>query len=49
MPVPTHSAHWIGDPRFASAVDDFLAREGSGVEHYIDELREHTPFKAPRA
>jgi uncharacterized protein len=45
LPVATHSAHWISDTRFASAVDDFLAREGAGVAQYLNELREHSPFK----
>ncbi len=45
LPIGTQSAHWIADPRFAGAVDDFLAREGQGVAHYLDELRERSPFK----
>jgi uncharacterized protein len=45
LPVATRSAHWIADPRFASAVDDFLAREGHGVAQYLDELRERNPFR----
>lgn len=46
LPVPTRSAHWIADTRFAHAVDDFLKREGAHVGAYLDELREHSPFKA---
>jgi hypothetical protein len=45
LPVHTHSAHWLRDPRFADAVADFLAREGAGVQAYVDELRERNPFK----
>ena len=45
LPVRTFSAHWLRDARFADAVADFLAREGEGIEHYIDELRERNPFK----
>ena len=45
LPVRTWSAHWLADQRFASAVEDFLAREGAGVESYIDELNERNPFK----
>ncbi len=45
LPVKTVSAHWLADARFASAVGDFLAREGSGVEAYVDELNERNPFK----
>ena len=45
LPVSTHSAHWLRDPRFAAAVADFLSAEGQGVEQYVDELRERSPFK----
>ena len=46
LSVTTRSAHWVADPRFAHAVDDFLQREGAHVGAYLDELREHNPFKA---
>jgi predicted N-acyltransferase len=45
LPVETLSAHWLADPRFARAVEDFLAREGAGIARYVDELCEHSPFK----
>jgi uncharacterized protein len=45
LPVPTTSAHWLRDERFAQAVADFLANEGAGIEQYVDELRERNPFK----
>ena len=45
LPVRTWSAHWLADTRFASAVEDFLAREGAGVASYIDELNERNPFR----
>ncbi len=45
LPVKTVSAHWLADARFASAVGDFLAREGAGVGAYVDELNERNPFK----
>jgi predicted N-acyltransferase len=45
LPVGTTSAHWLRDPRFAAAVADFLAAEGQGMEQYVDELRERSPFK----
>jgi len=47
MPVPTCSAHWLADERFAHAVEDFLQREGAGVAAYVNELTDRTPFKAP--
>jgi len=46
LPVKTMSAHWLADPRFASAVGDFLQQEGVGVGAYVDELSERNPFKA---
>jgi predicted N-acyltransferase len=45
LPVPTYSAHWIGDARLARAIEDFVARERNAVTYYIDELNEHSPFK----
>ena len=46
LPVQTWSAHWLAHPQFARAIDDFVAREGAGVESYLDELNERRPFKA---
>ena len=45
LPVQTWSAHWLAHPQFARAVDDFIAREGAGVESYLSELEERRPFK----
>ncbi len=45
LPVTTWSAHQIGDPRFAEAIGEFLAREGQGVAHYVNELEEHAPYR----
>jgi predicted N-acyltransferase len=47
MPVGTESAHWLAHPEFAQAVADFLSREGQGMAAYVDELRDHSPFKLP--
>jgi predicted N-acyltransferase len=47
LPTPTWSAHWIADPRFAEAIQQFLADETRGVEEYREELDGHTPFKKP--
>lgn len=44
-PVITHSAHWIRDPRFRDAVDHFLARERAGMDFYLDELADRSPFR----
>jgi predicted N-acyltransferase len=45
LPARTCSAHWLRDARFAAAVADFLSAEGGGIEQYVDELRERSPFK----
>lgn len=45
LPVRTVSAHWLARPEFAEAVTRFLQRETRGIEHYVDELAEHSPFK----
>ena len=45
LPVTTWSAHWLAHPRFSSAVADFLQRESGGIERYVDELNENSPFK----
>ncbi|HEY1290805.1 MAG TPA: GNAT family N-acetyltransferase [Burkholderiales bacterium] len=46
LPVETLSAHWLAHPRFSRAVEAFLEREGAGVQRYVDELCDHSPFKA---
>ena len=44
-PVRTCSAHWIADPRFRRAVDDYLVRERNGMDDYVDELNDRAPFR----
>jgi hypothetical protein len=46
LPVRTRSAHWLAHPAFADAVQQFLAREGHGIERYVGELEQRNPFKA---
>ena len=45
LPSTTWSAHWLAHPEFSRAVEDFLKREGAGMDQYVDELNEHDPFK----
>ncbi len=45
LPTVTHSAHWLAHPAFADAIERFLAQETENMSHYVDELREHDPFK----
>ncbi|MBL1276229.1 MAG: N-acetyltransferase [Ectothiorhodospiraceae bacterium] len=45
LPTPTWSAHWIAEPTFQHAIGDFLQRETLGMQQYIEELTDHSPFK----
>lgn len=45
MPVRTHSTHWLAHPAFSDAVERFLAREGEGVQNYLEHLEERSPFR----
>ena len=47
MPTRTSSAHWLAEPAFADAVERFLEREGQGIENYLEQLGERTPFRKP--
>ncbi len=44
-PVATTSMHYIADPGFRAAVEDFLTRERQGVEMDRLHLGGHTPFR----
>ncbi len=44
-PRPTCSYHKIANPDFAHAIQDFLAREATGMAQYVTELEERVPFK----
>jgi hypothetical protein len=47
MPARTHSAHWLAHPAFADAIERFLAREGEGIDHYMEHLQHRSPFRQP--
>lgn len=49
VPVTTHSAHAIADPRFAGVIADYCARERSGIAHAIDELESASPYRTEQA
>jgi len=44
-PVVTHSAHWLAHPGLMQGVEDFVRRERSAVEHEVNILAQHTPFR----
>jgi predicted N-acyltransferase len=45
MPVRTTSAHWLAHPAFADAVERFLEREGAGIDDYLGDLADRSPFR----
>lgn len=45
-PILTYSNHWLAEPTFARAVDDFLDRESDHIAAYLDEARQLLPYKA---
>ncbi len=45
IPVTTHSAHYLREPRFREAVSRFLERESQGIAQAVEELESRTPFK----
>lgn len=45
LPVQTRSFHWLKHEGFSDAVGRFLAREASGIDRYVDELSDRSPFK----
>ncbi|WP_431096655.1 GNAT family N-acetyltransferase [Polaromonas aquatica] len=45
LPVKTTSAHWLAHPSFADAVERFLAREGAGIDSYMEDLERRNPFR----
>lgn len=46
LPVETRSAHWLAHPAFADAIERFLERESAGIERYVSELNERSPFRS---
>ena len=46
LPTPVASAHQVAHPAFAEAIARHVAHEGAGMAAYLDELGEHSPFKA---
>jgi predicted N-acyltransferase len=45
LPVITRSAHWLAQPQFAQAVENYLIQEGDAIAEYVDDLNERSPFK----
>ncbi len=45
LPVPTCSFHLLAHPEFSQAIERFLQREAGGIDQYLDDLNERTPFR----
>jgi uncharacterized protein len=45
LPHPVHSVHWIADPGFRRAVEQFLAAERRAVDEEIEVLTSFGPFR----
>ncbi len=45
MPVKTYSAHWIADPGFKPAIENFLKHERAQVYENIEILSEQGPYR----
>ncbi len=45
LPAITRSAHWLAQPQFAQAVEDYLVDEADAMAEYVDDLNERSPFK----
>ncbi|MBK7004362.1 MAG: N-acetyltransferase [Burkholderiales bacterium] len=45
LPVKTTSTHWLAHPAFADAVEQFLAQEKEGVNNYLRQLGDRSPFR----
>lgn len=44
-PTTTWSAHWIADPRFRRAIDQYLGEERAAIDQYILQVEQHLPFR----
>ena len=45
LPASTWSAHWVAHPQFEQAIRQFVLQEQKGMQHYINNLMTHSPFK----
>ncbi len=48
-PVKTWSAHWLARPEFFAAIARFLQEEGRHIDHYVDAVNAHSPYRRESA
>jgi len=44
-PTKTYSNHWIAQPEFSNAIQDFVKREGKLIDDNMEILKQKLPFK----
>ncbi len=47
VPTLTRSSHWLADARFMAAAHRHSQYEQQAVAHYMQEVREHSPYAKP--
>jgi len=47
-PVSTWSAHWLAHPEFLAAIEQYLALESRHIDHYMDAVEAHSPYRVQR-
>ena len=45
LPVTTTSAHWLAQPQFLAAIERYLSAERAGIQIYVEDLAQHSPFR----
>ena len=45
LPVTTTSAHWLAQPQFLAAIERYLSAERAGIQSYVEDLAQHSPFR----
>ncbi|MBF9030729.1 GNAT family N-acetyltransferase [Rhodobacterales bacterium HKCCE3408] len=48
LPRVTHSLHWIADPGFARAIEQYLVAERRAIDEEVEVLTEYGPFRKAR-
>ena len=47
LPREVYSAHWITDPKFREAVEQFIDQERKDINYEINSLMEYSPYRKP--
>ena len=44
-PTITYSAHWISEPNFKDAIENFVNNEEQQINAYVEATSKYLPFK----